>query len=409
MIYLKIFLSHFLLIGFLLLAGCVSGLNRELPDKVIKENIELISEPEIIQIFDKDISPAVDTDSMETEIYVQNMDFIVPELNNLPPVLILPEVFFTEKVLSVNDLSETSHISDYTDIYGPGWASLHLANRDIEIEAEVKNTINVDPIIETRKDEEFFVQKTVVKSEEAVKTIFTEHDISVSVFDKFDISLNGLGWIYLPDDENIEIKYNGRQFTDFNTVYTFISKSEGSFILRFQYQDLTTNILKVEKINLSILPAVVSSLDNDEKLSENNELTDTESIEAPELESLVYTMLMEGDFEGLNQLVPDLLNNNKPYVRSKLPEIAELLYNNSYYSSSILIYEMLIDDYGLISVSDYYLYLLGVMYEKESPLRNEQFSAKYYKILLDNYPASIYWEDSQDRYRFLKRRYIDIR
>ncbi|RLD31237.1 MAG: hypothetical protein DRI73_09100, partial [Bacteroidetes bacterium] len=242
-----------------------------------------------------------------------------------------------------------------------------------------------------------------------VKTIFTERNISVSVFDKFDISLDGLGWIYLPDDENVEIKYNGRQFNDFNTVYTFISKSEGSFILRFQYQDLTTDIFKVEKINLSIVPAVISVQNDNEKVSENNELTDTEIIASPGTDSLLHTMLMEGDFEGLNHLVPDLLNNNNPLVRSKLPGIAELLYNNSYYLSSVLIYEMLIEEDGLIFVSDYYLYLLGVMYEKDSPLRNEQISAKYYKILLDNYPASIYWEDSQDRYRFLKRRYIDIR
>ncbi|MEA1911679.1 MAG: hypothetical protein U9N32_08430 [Spirochaetota bacterium] len=378
MIYLKIFLSHFLLICFLLLAGCASSVNRELPDKVINENIdiELISEPEIIHLPDKDIAPAIDTDPVETVIYVQNMNCIVPELNNSPPVLILPEVIF---------------------------------NRDIAIEEEVKSEITVEPIIETGKEEVDSVQQYVVTSEEKVKTILTERDISVSVFENFDISLAGLGWIYLPDNENFEIKYNGRRFTDISTIYSFVSKSEGSFILRFQYQDLTTDIFKVEKINLSIVPGVVSSRENNDKLSENNELSDTEIVMSPDMESLMYTMLQEEDFAGLNHLVPDLLNNKIPSVRSKFPEIAELLYSNSYYLSSILIYETLIEEEGYISESDYYLYLLALMYEKESPLRNEQISAKYYKILLDNYPASIYWEESQDRYRFLKRRYIDIR
>ncbi len=49
------------------------------------------------------------------------------------------------------------------------------------------------------------------------------------------------------------------------------------------------------------------------------------------------------------------------------------------------------------------------IYEEDSPIRDEQISASYYKLLIDSFPASIYWDESQDRYRFLKRRYIDIR
>ena len=128
-----------------------------------------------------------------------------------------------------------------------------------------------------------------------------------------------------------------------------------------------------------------------------------------DLESTVNKMIFDNDSEGLASLVPELLNSNNLGVKNSLTEIAEIFYNNSYFTLSASIFEILLNDNSLTSFSDYYLFLLGNIYENDSSIRNEQQAAKYYKTLIDSYPASIYWDESSNRYRFLKRRYIDIR
>ena len=206
---------------------------------------------------------------------------------------------------------------------------------------------------------------------------------------------------------NRGIEYVGRHFLEDSTVYKFLPEIEGSVVLRFQFQDLVNNNHTIEQINLKIL--------QEEPITGNEVLPfplETELAESPgteDLEESLQVLLSKGDSRGLSEIVPVLIESTLPTIRKQLPEIAELLFSSSYFVQSALIVEELLNDNTLNISIDRLLFLLGKIYEEDSSIRNEHTSATFYKKLIDGYPASIYWDESQDRYRFLKRRYIDIR
>ena len=55
------------------------------------------------------------------------------------------------------------------------------------------------------------------------------------------------------------------------------------------------------------------------------------------------------------------------------------------------------------------LYLLGQLYEQDSPVKNIKGSINSYQNLMDNYPESNYYEEANKRIIYLKRFYIEIR
>jgi hypothetical protein len=181
----------------------------------------------------------------------------------------------------------------------------------------------------------------------------------------------------------------------------------GTVVLRFQFQDLVNNNHTIEKINLSVLPG--ESDNSKETVFSSAPVKSSEKNGPIDLEESLLTLLREDDSRGLSEIVPKLVESTLPSIRKQLPEIAELLFGSSYFVQSSYILEELLKDKSLYLSLDRFLFLLGKIYEENSSIRNEHTSAAYYKKLIDGYPASIYWDESQDRYRFLKRRYIDIR
>ncbi|MDA3941666.1 MAG: hypothetical protein PF693_20545 [Spirochaetia bacterium] len=399
MIYSKIFHKQFLLIFILLLSGCISN-----PDN---DNQQLLFEP--VLIVNEQNTPLKEdnvVEIIEIELPFENIDWMVPEIDKLSTEIYLPEVVKKKKE-KIHIVVEHSYIPSYSDAdaddYEYGWNYVPESNIDKE-PSVVSTVISLDKEIQEDID-----NNNLNESESKKNQVITEQNISTPVFEKFDIFLDGKGWIYLPDNANSHIEYNGRKFTDVNTIYTFFPEIEGNYLLRFQYQDLSSDIFNVEEINLKILKPSEVVKENIEILPDVPDEIDLTEIEILDLESKVNKLIFEENTTDLAGLIPDILISEVPSVINNLPEIAELLYNSSYFVNAASILETLIKDNSITSGSDYYLYLLGNIYEKDSSLRNEQKSAIYYKTLIDNYPSSIYWDDSQDRYRFLKRRYIDIR
>ncbi len=401
MIFLKIFHKQALLLFLLLLAGCASSLHRGISAEIVNEIQADVVENKIeteesieIDIISK-VKPVNEIGSVKMDIPVVSINWSVPDSEKLSDLFILPEVHVQDRFVLEYKITELLYVSPFFDEYDLGWDKVYYFEPKNEVETKIETNL--------------FEETITVKKEipETIKTFFTERDMSASLMNKLDISLNGRGWIYLPDQENLEIEYTGRQFNAENTIYTFIPKEEGFYILRFQFQDLTDNNYTIEKINLRITKEnPKDNIDNSDINPETEVMGIARTID---LESSIILMFDEGNSKGLSERVLELLESTDPSVKKILPEVAELLYNSFYYVSASSILENLIKDKTYISSSDYFLYLLGKIYEKDSIIRNEQISAGYYKTLLDSYPASLYWEESQGRYRFLKRRYIDIR
>lgn len=405
-IFLKIFHKYILLLFLIMIAGCVTGLDSG----VSADNIA-IKEP-------FGVDTEVEVEVPEKDIPIKNIAWASPVPEDHKHQFILPDLPLEEK-----EIEEKYYLSSY-DNNDYGWEYVYgiIPVKQIEsgkvLEGEIpkeaadkaEDDLIMNSItIETEKSD-VSPENIVVREEEISKTVINERDMNAYSLTKFNISLKGKGWIYLPDKENRDIEYYGRNFTNEDTLYTFIPKVEGTYFLRFQYQDLINNIYKIEKINLIVVKEareiIVDKTESSGIIPEKEAL---ETVAAVVPESSIETMFREGNSQGLSERVPVLLKNLDPSVIKILPDIANLLYESEYYISAASILENLVEDNLFVYLTDYFLYLLGNIYEKDSQIRNEKISAGYYKTLIDNYPASLYWEDSQKRYRFLKRRYIDIR
>jgi hypothetical protein len=401
MIYLKLFRKHFFLLLLIMLTACVSS-NDSLTENTIPDTTPI----EVIKVEEPILT------EISTEIDALN--WTSPGMSELSYVIYLPEIPLKtiENVLNDNESSMNEEKEKIVVYDGD----------DLDFSFFIPNS----PVIENKKilpDTEKVLSEIIQltpsdlnndlqKNDIQVKQIFTERDLSAPIYDKLDISLIGSSWIYLPDEENNNIEYQGRKFIESDTIYTFIPQNEGLFTLRFQFQDLSSNTYTIEKVNLRVVlnnhvDTSADNYDSTEIITDNN--LDQDLIKVQDFESQINEMLNKGDSEGLSQIYSKLLASSISGVRERLPEIADILYSSSFYIPSASILEKLISDDSLFSSKDYFLYLLGKIYEEESPIRNEKISASYYKMLIDSFPASIYWNESQDRYRFLKRRYIDIR
>ncbi len=409
MIYLKIFHKHFMLLVLFLIAGCATDINSGVSAEVVNvKNFDSVNtiplEEEPVIVFS--VSVSEEPENIES---VPDIGWTDPESEKLEPLLFLPKVPVEEKIPNEYEISEILYTYLFFDNDNFGWNEIYFFETEIieEIIVETNSPPSIDPNSEIEQKPVIISSNKVVQNEEITKTIYYERNLNGYIRVKLDILLNGRGWIYLPDKDNYDLEYIGRKFVNENTVYTFLPIIERDYKLRFQYQDLTDNIITIEIITLSIFkdqPIQIISNLNDR--SENEDSLIEENID---FKSSVNSMLEKGDSVSLSNIIPELLESNESDILRMLPGIIELLYEDSFYISVSTILEKLILDESFNKYSDYYLYLLGKIYEQDSQIRNELISADYYKTLIDTYPSSIYWDEAQDRYRYLKRRYIDIR
>lgn len=414
--YLKISHNCFILILLLILSGCVSETSTVQTDNYSEQQEIIIRNISSEAVKPIEISKNTESPVEEIDIPVYSLAWTVPVRQKESLKLILPEIPIIDKKSIDTEASDHQYVSSF-----PNYNSLEAGYVYDVINLIDKAPVNQIPIEQKSVDQTPEEQQSEILSahvdtniavhKEITKTVVSERDISAPVLDKLDISLEGMGWIYLPDKNNESIEYIGRKFTNESTVYLFIPTAEGHFNLTFQFQDLKSDNYIVEKINLKILK------NQEDKLTDNI-TNDLDFISEPEniiiedkisLDVSINQMLQNGDCEGLAALVVEILDTDNFEVKNILPEIAECLYNSTYHVEAIRVLEKLVQDEKTMASRDYLIFCLGKLYEKDSKLRNEQISANYYKRLIDNFPTSIYWDESQDRYRYLKRRYIDIR
>jgi len=406
--YLKKYRNLIFIFALVFLPGCLSDTNTILTEeKVSGQTLEI----SVAEKSDEQFVPAAPSEKIDSidSAMVDSVQWIVPESENISSVLPLPKVYIQEKVVSSNFPPE---------YYGFHNIDLRISDRELKPEQLIveksKPKIEAVPLHTTVTDFDNEPVQTVpstlkndVNEENRESPVITVQEVHASVSDKIKITLPGSGWIYLPDNENNSLNYSGREFAEKNTTYTFKPGEAGDFVLNFQFQDLIKNIYTKEKVHLIVSSEPTQSVSKVASMETAAEPSET--LVPVDLNTLLKEYLSVKNVEGIFNMVPDLVRSKDPVVRGLLPETAELLYKSNRFVPTALILETLTMDKNYTDSKDRFLYLLGKTYEADSPVRNELISADYYKQLLDTYPASIYWNESQDRYRFLKRRYIDIR
>ncbi|AHH10198.1 hypothetical protein bcCo53_000042 [Borrelia coriaceae] len=98
-----------------------------------------------------------------------------------------------------------------------------------------------------------------------------------------------------------------------------------------------------------------------------------------------------------------LIGNNIDFGEDVYLDILEFLLVNGEYEFFLNLSLLYYPKYVNSKFPDRYNYLLGKLYETESKYKDFIKSLSYYKIVIDNYPFSSYYELSKLRYLFLKR------
>ncbi|APS98279.1 hypothetical protein Bmayo_00215 [Borreliella mayonii] len=98
-----------------------------------------------------------------------------------------------------------------------------------------------------------------------------------------------------------------------------------------------------------------------------------------------------------------LVEKNIAFSESIYLDIFEFLVTRGEYEFALNFSSLYFPKYINSSFSDKYNYFLGKLYESESKHKDFLKALYYYKLVIDNYPFSYYYERAKIRYLFLKR------
>ncbi|MCD2332512.1 tetratricopeptide repeat protein [Borreliella americana] len=124
-------------------------------------------------------------------------------------------------------------------------------------------------------------------------------------------------------------------------------------------------------------------------------------------QSIVFDLIKLGIELNIKEEVLEnaryLVEKNVDFSESIYLEIFEFLVTRGEYEFALNFSSLYFPKYINSSFSDKYSYLLGKLYESESKHKDFLKALHYYKLVIDNYPFSYYYERAKIRYLFLKR------
>ncbi|WPM06241.1 hypothetical protein QIA41_04060 [Borreliella sinica] len=124
-------------------------------------------------------------------------------------------------------------------------------------------------------------------------------------------------------------------------------------------------------------------------------------------QSIVFDLIKLGIELNIKEEVLEgaryLVEKNIDFSESIYLEIFEFLVIRGEYEFALNFSSLYFPKYINSSFSDKYSYLLGKLYESESKYKDFLKALHYYKLVIDNYPFSDYYERAKIGYLFLKR------
>ncbi len=210
--------------------------------------------------------------------------------------------------------------------------------------------------------------------------------------------LPGEGWLFngfaeSGKDEDA-VRYNGRDFLNDNTVFSFFCYRECIAELSFSLTDYRADSIKRAQVLLNAVrsekadSSVASAESSETEAAEKN--GNSSNNQAPEL-----SIQAEAP-----QVIPENTEDLLEYCKAKAAD------GNP--EEAVELIESKMPDFDLLELDSVY-YFLAQQYESVSGLRDIKKSISYYKKIVDEFPISLYWEDSRERINYLERRYIYIR
>ncbi len=260
-----------------------------------------------------------------------------------------------------------------------------------------------------------------------------DKNITLYKRDKVVLTLAGAGWIFMGSIPQQGIVFQDKITSNNNDVFYFTAQTYSDFVLTFEKQRIAASKNEKQRILLHL------------KEKKDTTASTSSPVSKSEVKSAVKTLdelLKTGEYEQALQTYNKhdvLMNLLKEGVNSGKLSALIFFYNKLSGNSGLTAFlndekflDLSIDagkilvKHGLVkqgarliewclpynkekSGNDALLFILGSVYQNDSSIRDEKRAVIYYKNLLDEYPASIYWDRAHKEYMFLKRRYIDVR
>lgn len=294
------------------------------------------------------------------------------------------------------------------------------------------------------------------QTESAEEKIIPSRKVTLKKMEYLDISYPGRGWIYMGiTDGSKDLSYFGRKLGTSDTNFTFQAKTEGTKILHFTKNDALQNeyiddyieveILsekgsnkthikapefkqvskkQIESVNKKVIEISENTADN---LQQTNTLSASSSVTKPSETPIIETesedqknkvlpetsKAKEKDFlvsDSNDDSVLDTsssIEERENFDPKTLLKEAKLLYNEKEFSFALEKIERVLEQNDI--VKDEALYLQGQCYEAKSEIQNIKKALNSYTLLVENFPASKYWDNANKRIIYLKRFYLEAR
>ncbi len=214
--------------------------------------------------------------------------------------------------------------------------------------------------------------------------------------------LPGEGWLFNgfteSDTDEDKIRYNGRDFLNDNTVFSFFCYRECVAELEFSLSDYRADSVEKALVSITVVDNV-QSIDPAETKAEIADAAETADTQI-NISNEDFTPAIRAEQPQIAPVIPentkDLLEYCKTMAEDGNPEAA------------VELIESRMPDFDFLELDSVYFFL-AKQYESVSGLRDIRKSIDYYKKIVDEFPISLYWEDSRERINYLERRYIYIR
>ncbi len=223
------------------------------------------------------------------------------------------------------------------------------------------------------------------------------------------IALDGPGWVYLEGEEE-PCSMRTRTLSGEQTLFSFLFPEEGEFSLSFLNQNLDSGSFQRLELAVHVLSASTRADEEDEGGVDpvaGEAATEEEPVPGS-AEGFLRAMEQE-DYTSFSRGWNDFLDTGPVLDFDFMKQVSDFLgIHGIEQDLKTTLHYWVQADSSPGSRDEIYI-RLGRFYETNNDFRDERLAMEYYQKLINQFPASYYWEEADRRIKYLKRHFFQIR
>jgi hypothetical protein len=238
--------------------------------------------------------------------------------------------------------------------------------------------------------------------------------------DEIIIPLQGEGFIFLDSfflgmngPEDISLEFVKKEYTGNGELFYFKAPQEGNFRITFLQQDLSAGIQEEIRKDIAVGEDYVANNFYDSEITSeipNQNLENVNEIQDSFIssESNTKEALLSDEI-----IVDELLTSLDPLTQEQdiIPDtwtmVQEHFSQGEYDAAYRSLLNIKLEDIDV--AYDELLYMKAQIYENADQNKNIEQARSIYVQIMENYPDSIFWNDAEQRYRYIQRNFFRIR